>query len=148
MRAEDLVEAIELANGTSFGLTGGIHTLDEREITSYKEQIEVGNLYINRHITGAIVQRQPFGGWKGSNVGSSAKAGGPNYVLQLGVWYEEEMPRLLAEPASAVAEQLQRCLLHFEHEDETAILRASAGSYAWAWQTHFGREHDPIQLLG
>lgn len=148
MRAEDLAQAIELANGTPFGLTGGIHTLDEREIVRYKEQIEVGNLYINRHITGAIVQRQPFGGWKGSNVGSSAKAGGPNYVLQLGVWHEETMPALLADPAPAVMESLQGCFQQIEHEEEQAILRASAASYAWAWQTHFGREHDPSQLLG
>jgi RHH-type proline utilization regulon transcriptional repressor/proline dehydrogenase/delta 1-pyrroline-5-carboxylate dehydrogenase len=148
MRAEDLAEAIELANGTPFGLTGGIHTLDEREIALYKEQIEVGNLYVNRHITGAIVQRQPFGGWKRSNVGSSAKAGGPNYVLQLGVWHEEGMPRLLAEPAPAVAERLEQALRQFKDEEEQAVLRISAGSYAWAWQTHFGREHDPSQLLG
>lgn len=148
MRAEDLAQAIELANGTPFGLTGGIHTLDEREIVRYKEQIEVGNLYINRHITGAIVQRQPFGGWKGSNVGSSAKAGGPNYVLQLGVWHEEAMPTLLADPAPAVMESLQGCFRQIEDEEEQAILRTSAASYAWAWQTHFGREHDPSQLLG
>ena len=45
--------------------------------------IEAGNLYVNRPITGAIVGRQPFGGWKASSVGPGAKAGGPNYVLQL-----------------------------------------------------------------
>ena len=108
----------------------------------------MGNLYINRHITGAIVQRQPFGGWKTSNVGSSAKAGGPNYVLQLGMWREEGLPTLLAEPTPPVVELLERCLERIEGEEMQTLLRASAGSYAWAWQTHFGREHDPSQALG
>ena len=50
------------------------------------DRVEVGNAYVNRAITGAIVQRQPFGGWKRSVVGPGAKAGGPNYVAQLGHW--------------------------------------------------------------
>ena len=82
MRASDLDEAIRLQNATAYGLTGGIHSLDEGEIRSWLEQVEVGNAYVNRHITGAIVQRQPFGGWKRSTVGGGAKAGGPDYVLQ------------------------------------------------------------------
>jgi RHH-type proline utilization regulon transcriptional repressor/proline dehydrogenase/delta 1-pyrroline-5-carboxylate dehydrogenase len=48
--------------------------------------VDAGNLYVNRHITGAIVGRQPFGGWKRSVVGPGAKAGGPNYVASLGTW--------------------------------------------------------------
>ena len=86
MRAEDLDEAIALANATPFGLTSGIQTLDDREIARWVDRIEAGNLYVNRPITGAIVGRQPFGGWKASSVGPGAKAGGPNYVLQLARW--------------------------------------------------------------
>ena len=86
MRAEDVEAAIELANAVPFGLTGGIHTLDDREMARWQDQIQVGNAYVNRSITGAVVRRQPFGGWKASNVGPGAKAGGPNYVLQLGTW--------------------------------------------------------------
>ena len=82
MRADDLDHAIALQNGTPFGLTGGIHTLDPDEIERWLEQVEVGNAYVNRHITGAIVRRQPFGGWKRSSVGGGAKAGGPGYVAQ------------------------------------------------------------------
>jgi RHH-type proline utilization regulon transcriptional repressor/proline dehydrogenase/delta 1-pyrroline-5-carboxylate dehydrogenase len=82
MRAADLDEAIAFQNGTPFGLTGGIHSLDEEEISHWRERVLVGNAYINRAITGAIVQRQPFGGWKKSSLGSGAKAGGPNYVSQ------------------------------------------------------------------
>jgi RHH-type proline utilization regulon transcriptional repressor/proline dehydrogenase/delta 1-pyrroline-5-carboxylate dehydrogenase len=83
MRADDLDHAIELQNGTPFGLTGGIHSLDEGEIDSWLDKVQVGNAYVNRGITGAIVQRQPFGGWKRSSVGCGPKAGGPDYVAEM-----------------------------------------------------------------
>ncbi|MEM8707818.1 MAG: bifunctional proline dehydrogenase/L-glutamate gamma-semialdehyde dehydrogenase [Actinomycetota bacterium] len=86
MAVATLAEAIELQNGGEFGLTGGIHSLDPAEVERWVEEVEVGNAYVNRVITGAIVQRQPFGGWKRSAVGPGAKAGGPNYVAQLGRW--------------------------------------------------------------
>jgi len=86
MSAATLEDAIEIANSSEFGLTGGIHSLDHREIKHWLETVEVGNCYVNRPITGAIVQRQPFGGWKRSSVGLGAKAGGPNYLMQLGTW--------------------------------------------------------------
>ena len=89
MRADTLDEALALQNATPFGLTGGLHSLDEDEIEQWLDAVEVGNAYVNRHITGAIVQRQPFGGWKDSVVGPGAKAGGPNYVAQLGSWVPE-----------------------------------------------------------
>jgi len=93
MRAEHLDEAIELANGTPYGLTSGIQSLDDREIDRWIDRIEAGNLYINRPITGAMVGRQPFGGWKASSVGPGAKVGGPNYVLQLARWRQLALPR-------------------------------------------------------
>jgi RHH-type transcriptional regulator, proline utilization regulon repressor / proline dehydrogenase / delta 1-pyrroline-5-carboxylate dehydrogenase len=80
MRATSLKQATEWQNATDFGLTAGLHTLDPAEIDWWKDQVQAGNLYINRPITGAIVQRQPFGGWKKSCIGPGAKAGGPNYV--------------------------------------------------------------------
>ena len=86
MRAESLRQAIELQNATEFGLTGGIHSLDEHEVAYWLEHVEVGNAYVNRHITGAVVQRQPFGGWKKSSVGCGPKAGGPFYVEAFGSW--------------------------------------------------------------
>jgi RHH-type proline utilization regulon transcriptional repressor/proline dehydrogenase/delta 1-pyrroline-5-carboxylate dehydrogenase len=87
MRADSLDHAIELQNAVEFGLTGGIHSLDEHEVAHWLERVEVGNAYVNRHITGAIVQRQPFGGWKKSSVGCGPKAGGPFYVEALGTWH-------------------------------------------------------------
>ncbi len=88
MRARDLADAIEIANDNEFGLTAGLHSLDDREIAQWRAQIQAGNAYINRGTTGAIVQRQPFGGWKRSVFGE-AKAGGPNYVWQLGRWLDD-----------------------------------------------------------
>lgn len=82
MRAESLEQATRWQNATDYGLTAGIHSLDSREIDWWKENIEAGNLYINRPTTGAVVQRQPFGGWKRSSIGPGAKAGGPNYGYQ------------------------------------------------------------------
>jgi RHH-type proline utilization regulon transcriptional repressor/proline dehydrogenase/delta 1-pyrroline-5-carboxylate dehydrogenase len=89
MRADDLDHAIELQNDVVFGLTGGIFSLDPSEVDYWVERVEVGNAYVNRRITGAIVGRQPFGGWKGSSVGPGAKAGGPHYVGSLGHWHRE-----------------------------------------------------------
>ena len=86
MVAPDLKTAIEWQNATDFGLTAGIHSLDADECALWMDSVEAGNLYINRGITGAIVQRQPFGGWKRSSVGANAKAGGLNYVHTLRNW--------------------------------------------------------------
>jgi RHH-type transcriptional regulator, proline utilization regulon repressor / proline dehydrogenase / delta 1-pyrroline-5-carboxylate dehydrogenase len=80
MKAENFEEALEIANGTPYALTGGLYSRTPSHIEQAKAALEVGNLYINRSITGAIVARQPFGGYKLSGVGS--KAGGPDYLLQ------------------------------------------------------------------
>lgn len=80
IRAKDFSEAIAIANGTNFALTGGLYSRTPSHIDKAQAEFEVGNLYINRGITGAIVSRQPFGGFKLSGVGS--KAGGPDYLLQ------------------------------------------------------------------
>ena len=86
MRAHDLPEAIRWQNATPFGLTAGLHALDAGEIQLWLDEVQAGNLYVNRHTTGAIVQRQPFGGWKRSAIGDGAKTGGPNYVSSMMRW--------------------------------------------------------------
>ena len=148
MRAADLDEAVDLANDQPFGLTSGLQSLDDREVVRWMEGIEAGNLYVNRSTTGAIVGRQPFGGWKASSVGPGAKAGGPNYVLQLGHWRQFAPPSAVAPLAPEVDALLGRALDAMADDDSRARLRASAGSYAAAWRDHFGREHEPIALLG
>ncbi len=149
MRADDLDQAIDLANGQPFGLTSGIQTLDDREAARWIDRLEAGNLYVNRPITGAIVGRQPFGGWKASSVGPGAKAGGPNYVLQLARWRQVTLPRSDDEPLpEPVAILLERCLGSLAGADARARVRASALSYARAWRRHFSREQDPMAIRG
>ena len=80
IKAKTFEEALTIANGTPYGLTGGLYSRTPSHIQQAQAEFEVGNLYINRGITGAIVARQPFGGFKLSGVGS--KAGGRDYLLQ------------------------------------------------------------------
>lgn len=94
MRADSLEQATAWQNATDFGLTAGLHSLDPVEITWWKDHVAAGNLYVNRPITGAIVQRQPFGGWKKSCIGPGAKAGGPNYVWSFSRWRDAEESRV------------------------------------------------------
>jgi RHH-type proline utilization regulon transcriptional repressor/proline dehydrogenase/delta 1-pyrroline-5-carboxylate dehydrogenase len=90
MRADDLDHACELQNAVEYGLTGGIHTLDDAEVEHWLDRVEVGNAYVNRHITGAVVRRQPFGGWKRSSIGRSAKSGGPDDILRFTTFSRRE----------------------------------------------------------
>jgi 1-pyrroline-5-carboxylate dehydrogenase len=78
IRVADFNEALDVANGTEYGLTGGLISSSATNIERAKREFHVGNLYINRKITGALVGVQPFGGFKMS--GSNAKAGGPDYL--------------------------------------------------------------------
>src|SRR5204863_345415 len=78
--ASNFAQALILANGVDYALTGGIYTQTPSHIERAKRDFTVGNLYINRGITGAMVNRQPFGGFKLSGIGF--KAGGPDYLKQ------------------------------------------------------------------
>ncbi len=89
IKARDLEHALAIANDVPYALTGGFYSRSPEHIARVKRQFRVGNLYINRKITGAIVDRQPFGGFKLSGIG--AKAGGPDYLVQFTV------PRTITE---------------------------------------------------
>lgn len=80
MRAGDFSQAMKLANDSSYALTGGVYSRSPVNIERARREFDVGNLYINRPITGALVGRQPFGGHRLSGVGT--KAGGDDYVSQ------------------------------------------------------------------
>jgi RHH-type proline utilization regulon transcriptional repressor/proline dehydrogenase/delta 1-pyrroline-5-carboxylate dehydrogenase len=88
-RAADLDDALRIANGVKYALTGGVFSRSPENIAKVKRRFRVGNLYVNRKCTGALVHRQPFGGFKLSGIGS--KAGGPDYLLQFVV------PRTITE---------------------------------------------------
>ena len=80
IKAADFDDALRIANGTRFAMTGGVFSRSPTHIEQARRRFRVGNLYINRKCTGALVDRQPFGGFKLSGIGS--KAGGPDYLLQ------------------------------------------------------------------
>jgi RHH-type transcriptional regulator, proline utilization regulon repressor / proline dehydrogenase / delta 1-pyrroline-5-carboxylate dehydrogenase len=92
LKARDLDEAIEIANGTDYALTGGFFSRSPTNIERVKAQLEAGNVYINRSCTGAIVGRHPFGGFKMS--GGGTKAGGEDYLLHF------LLPRVVTENIS------------------------------------------------
>ncbi len=150
MRADSLEQAIELQNATDFGLTGGLHSLDETEIAHWTDAVEVGNAYVNRHITGAIVQRQSFGGWKASSIGPGAKAGGPNYVAQLGTWTADGLPTHGTTVSPAVRRTVDAQLASLGErvpEADRPWLEAALASDAAAWALEFGVEHDKSGLV-
>jgi RHH-type proline utilization regulon transcriptional repressor/proline dehydrogenase/delta 1-pyrroline-5-carboxylate dehydrogenase len=118
VRADDLDHAIRIQNDVEYGLTGGIHSLDPTEIETWLGRVEVGNAYVNKATTGAVVRRQPFGGWKRSSVGPGTKAGGPSYLLQFA---------------------------RIDERDGWSIDDVRA-SYTAAWHDEFSCDHDPSRL--
>jgi RHH-type proline utilization regulon transcriptional repressor/proline dehydrogenase/delta 1-pyrroline-5-carboxylate dehydrogenase len=149
LRANDLEHALALANATPYGLTAGLFSLDEREQAYWAERMQAGNLYINRGITGAVVRRQPFGGCKASSFGPGAKAGGPNYVLQLCRVSDAEYADdgAIEAPAPAAA-QLLAAVRERLDPARKAQLSLAACRYAHAQRHHFDVVHDPSALIG
>lgn len=97
MKAKDLAHAIKIVNDTGYGLTGAFESLDEREWEYYLNNIEVGNCYINKTSTGAIVLRQPFGGMKKSAIGLGRKVGVFNYITQFTDIEQDEFDNCLKD---------------------------------------------------
>jgi RHH-type proline utilization regulon transcriptional repressor/proline dehydrogenase/delta 1-pyrroline-5-carboxylate dehydrogenase len=129
MRADNLDHAIELANRTSYGLTSGISSLDEREQKKWLEKIEAGNLYLNRSITGAIVKRQAFGGCKASCFGYGSKAGGPNYIYHLANATQVKLPSLVSPPSEEVNHLLSLLEKNPLTAEELGVWYASVSDY-------------------
>jgi len=119
MKAKNLKEAIQLVNDLDYGLTSGIESLDPTETEYWLNNIKAGNLYANRSTTGAIVQRQPFGGMKASCFGFGMKAGGSNYLTQF--------------------------LNKVEKNDSLASAKKD---YQNAYNTHFSKNIDYVKLRG
>lgn len=142
MYAPDLATAVQYQNGTAYGLTAGLHSLDPEEVSWWCDHVNAGNLYVNRGITGAIVGRQPFGGWKKSAVGPGAKAGGPNYLAVLGSWVPEE-PAAPA-PETRIGDRVERFIAHVGTGLEAGAgrLRDAAARDAQAWEEEFGISRD------
>ncbi|MWV57837.1 bifunctional proline dehydrogenase/L-glutamate gamma-semialdehyde dehydrogenase [Rathayibacter sp. VKM Ac-2754] len=144
MTADSLEDAIAVVNDVDYGLTSGLHALDPAEIGTWLETTEAGNLYVNRGITGAIVERQPFGGWKKSAVGPGTKAGGPDYLLALGSWVPAASAATTpASPRAAALVMAARAELPVA---EAGSVERAASSIAAAWDAHFSRSSDVTGL--
>jgi RHH-type proline utilization regulon transcriptional repressor/proline dehydrogenase/delta 1-pyrroline-5-carboxylate dehydrogenase len=150
MVVDSLDEAIAAQNATDYGLTAGLHSLDPAEIAQWTRRVEAGNLYVNRGITGAIVRRQPFGGWKRSAVGAGTKAGGPNYLFGLTDW--ESVPA--AGTTSICDDMAQFVSLVRQAAPELGVSEAdldrlgrSIASDNAAWQTEYGVMKDVSGLV-
>jgi RHH-type proline utilization regulon transcriptional repressor/proline dehydrogenase/delta 1-pyrroline-5-carboxylate dehydrogenase len=141
MTADTLEEAIAIQNQIEYGLTAGLHSLDPEELGTWLDSIQAGNLYVNRGITGAIVQRQPFGGWKKSAVGAGTKAGGPNYLAGLGNWTSAEASATAAVTNAGVRRILNAAAGALEPA-ELESLQRSLASDAEAWAGEFGTAKD------
>ncbi|MEV7133406.1 bifunctional proline dehydrogenase/L-glutamate gamma-semialdehyde dehydrogenase [Arthrobacter sp. NPDC093128] len=144
MTADTLEDAIAIQNQVEYGLTAGLHSLDTEEVGLWLDTIQAGNLYVNRGITGAIVQRQPFGGWKKSAVGAGTKAGGPNYLAGLGGW--ESKASTAAGASAAVTNPGVRRLVSAAKGSLDApafeALQRALASDALAWAEEFGTAKD------
>lgn len=172
MQVSTLGEAIAVVNAVEYGLTSGLHTLDADDLKLWLDKIEAGNLYVNRGTTGAIVKRQPFGGWKRSCIGPAAKAGGKNYLYAFGDWqvdapgvypgpnyrapeYGPATAATTKSPDEIVADKLvmpaelapwQQLALHALTEDEQAWVRAAWADDMYAWASEFGRASEQAHL--
>lgn len=140
---DDLKHGIDLLNSSDYGLTSGLQSLDEAEQLQWKNNIEAGNLYINRGITGAIVNRQPFGGMKRSAFGGGIKAGGRNYVTSF-VNITENTNILETtknkNQFKAFSSQL--------NSRENVRFQSAVDSYFENWEKEFSQENDIYHLVG
>lgn len=144
MTAETLSEAIELQNAVEYGLTAGLHSLERDELSLWLDRVQAGNLYVNRHITGAIVRRQPFGGWKKSAVGPGTKAGGPNYLIGLTGWQPT------ADLAGGPASDADAWTAEFSQARDVSGLTAERNVFRYRpvpTVIRAGEDADPAQVL-
>ncbi|MGU3411351.1 proline dehydrogenase family protein [Microbacterium sp. M1A1_1b] len=150
MHAETLGDAIAIQNGTDHGLVAGLHSLDADEVGEWVQRVQAGSLVVNRPTTGAVVGRNPLGGWKRSAVGTGTRPGGSMSVATLGRW--QPTPRTvhksiqlhgLSNRVTAVVEAA-RSGLSFEEFDQ---VRAGALSDVQARAAEFGVSRDPAGLV-
>ncbi len=151
MRADSLEHAVQIVNQTGYGLTSGIESLDEREVSYWKKNIRAGNLYINRGTTGAIVLRQPFGGLGKSAIGSGRKAGVYNYITQFMNVTELRQPRVSEARTSKLVKLAER----WDTDSRFAVdsenirkLQSALQSYMELYDNEFSKDRDFFKLRG
>lgn len=147
MTAETLDEAIDMVNEIDYGLTSGLHSLDRDELALWLDRIQAGNLYVNRGITGAIVRRQSFGGWKKSAIGPGAKAGGPNYLHGLVDWQDAPITSGSTTVSPTVMPLFEAAKKAGLTGEEQEWLGAALASDVTAIAEEFGVERDASGLV-
>jgi len=140
---DDLEDGIKKVNASEYGLTSGLQSLDEVEQLRWKNNIEAGNLYINRGITGAIVNRQPFGGMKRSAFGGGIKAGGRNYVTSF--VNIDENPKIHTTFKEKDQFKTFSSILNIQ---EKSIFHAATDSYLKNYENEFSQVLDIQHLMG
>ncbi|RDU66524.1 1-pyrroline-5-carboxylate dehydrogenase [Helicobacter didelphidarum] len=152
MCARDLKHALHIANATGYGLTSGFESLDEREWDYYLQNIEAGNIYINKPTTGAIVLRQPFGGIKKSAVGFGRKAGSYNYVTQF--FNIEILPQNIDSKKignHSFVDKISYLVKNTEDINFKKDLQSSlevAQNYAYYYRHEFSQKRDFVHIRG
>jgi RHH-type proline utilization regulon transcriptional repressor/proline dehydrogenase/delta 1-pyrroline-5-carboxylate dehydrogenase len=136
---DDLEQGIAYANSSEYGLTAGLQSLNEEEQTLWKNSIEAGNLYINRGITGAIVNRQPFGGMKRSAFGGGIKAGGPNYVSNFVEFTENKVWKV--DPSTSLSD-------FTSNDRDRDRVNFAYTNYQQVWENEFSQEKDVNHIYG
>lgn len=150
LHAPTVTRAIELQNAIGSGFVAGLHTRDEADLELWLDTVEAAVLRVNRPSTGAVIQREPLGGWGEASVGDGAMSGGPNRLVTLGSWRPSSGGassstlhlRGLDSRITALIEAAQPTL-SYEAFD---WLRRGALADAIAWDREFGRVRDVSRL--
>ena len=148
MRASDLKHAVKIVNATGYGLTSGIESLDEREVTYWKENLKAGNLYVNRGTTGAIVLRQPFGGMGKSAIGAGRKAGFYNYITQFIEVKETKIPKVAKKYNTDLTRFIENCASSQNNKEDFEKLSVALQSYYENFENEFSVSKDYAKVRG
>jgi len=148
VKAKNIEHAVKIVNDTGYGLTSGIESLDEREVTYWKENLKAGNLYVNRGTTGAIVLRQPFGGMGKSAIGAGRKVGIHNYITQFVNFTEISNPRVNKKYSTTLTQFIDSCKTSQNNADEFEKLSISLQSYYENYENEFSQEKDYANVRG
>ena len=148
IKAKNLEHAVKIVNDTGYGLTSGIESLDEREVSYWKENLKAGNLYVNRSTTGAIVLRQPFGGMGKSAIGAGRKVGIHNYITQFVNFTEIDMPTLTKKYSTPLTQFIDSCKSTQKDSVEFEKLSIALQSYYENYENEFSQEKDYANVRG
>ncbi len=146
MKIDSLEDGIDLVNSTGYGLTSALESLNDDEQTIWKNSIEAGNLYINRSTTGAIVERQPFGGMNKSAFGIGTKAGGLNYIYQF--FNFSNTSQIVGSSNFEIKDESLAATAKDLAKNDSHGLLAVLKNYAASFSSYFSKEIDYQKIPG